>query len=196
MTSRSRFASTYSSAGFSPSHQVATSGSSSCSPISRSAIGGRNPEPCGRLEHAGAERVGHHDAPGAQRAQQPGHAERRVAAQLERIAEVVVEAAQDGVHAPQAAERLQVHRVAAHREVVAFDQRHAELAREEGVLEIGLVVRAGREDARPAAPRLRPRRSAARCAQAAEESAHAPHRTCRGMASACTCSRISRFSSA
>ena len=118
MTSRSRLASTYSSAGFSPSHQVAISGSSSFSPMSRSAIGRQEPEPRGGLEHAGAERVRHHDASGAQRADQPGHAERGIAAQLERIAEVVVEAAQDGVHAAQPAERLEEHRVAAHREIV------------------------------------------------------------------------------
>ena len=73
---------------------------------------------------------------------QARNAECGVTAQFERIAEVVVEAAQDGMHAAQSAERLEEHRVAAHREVVAFDQRHAELAREIGVLEIGLVVRA------------------------------------------------------
>jgi hypothetical protein len=69
----------------------------------------------------------------ARSAQQTRHAQRRVAAQLERIAEVVVEAAQDGMHAAQSTERLEEHRVAAHREVVPFDQRHAELARQVGV---------------------------------------------------------------
>ena len=49
-------------------------------------------------------------SPGAPGLHQAGHAERRIAAQLERIAEVVVEAAQDGVHAAQAADRLQVTR--------------------------------------------------------------------------------------
>ena len=104
----------------------------------------------------------------------PGHAERGIAAQLERIAEVVVEAAKDGVHAAQSAERLEVHRVAAHGEIVAFDQRHAELAREVGVLEIGFVVGAGRED--DGERRLVARGVEHAFAQRAEESAHAAHR--------------------
>ena len=173
MTRRSRLASTYSSAGFSPSHQVAISGSSSFSPMSRSAIGGRKPEPRGGLEHAGAERIGNHDAAGAQRADEAGHAQRGIAAQFERIAEVVVEAAQDGVHAAQSAERLEEHRVAAHREIVALDQRHAELAREIGVLEIGFVVGAGRED--DGERRLVARGVQHLFAQRAEESAHPAH---------------------
>ena len=43
------------------------------------------------------------------------HAERRVGAQLERIAEVVVEAAEDGVDARRPATRLQVDAIVAHR---------------------------------------------------------------------------------
>ena len=125
---------------------------------------------------------------------QPGHAERGIAAQFERIAEVVVEAPQDGVHAAQSAERLEEHGVAAHREVVALDQRHAELAREIGVLEIGLVVGAGREDDGER------RFVAGSVQQALRASAPKNPRTRRtamsGMASGCTCSRISRFSSA
>jgi len=45
------------------------------------------------------------------------HAERRVRAQLERVAEVVVEAAQDDVDAVEAPERLEVDAALAHREV-------------------------------------------------------------------------------
>ena len=45
----------------------------------------------------------------------------------------------------QAAERLQEHAAVAHRQVAALDQREAEVAREVGVLEVGLVVRPGRE---------------------------------------------------
>ena len=55
----------------------------------------------------------------------------------------------------QARERLQIDAVVAHGEVVALDERDAEVAREIGVLEVGLVVRPGREqhDARPAGRR-------------------------------------------
>ena len=71
----------------------------------------------------------------------PGHAEQRIAAQLQRIAEVVVEAAQDHVHRLQAGERLQVDAAVAHGQVGAVDQREAPVPREERVLEVGLVVR-------------------------------------------------------
>jgi hypothetical protein len=50
------------------------------------------------------------------------------------------------MHAAKTAKRFQIHRVAAHGEVMTLHERHAELAREIGVLEIGFVVRARRED--------------------------------------------------
>ena len=50
-----------------------------------------------RLDQAAAERVGDRDVAGAHRLHEARHAEQRVGAQLERIAEVVVEAAQDDV---------------------------------------------------------------------------------------------------
>ena len=55
-----------------------------------------------RLEQAAAERVGHGDVAGAHRLHQARHAEERVGAQLQRIAEVVVEPAQDHVDRLQA----------------------------------------------------------------------------------------------
>ena len=194
MTRRSRLASTYSSAGFSPSHQVATSGSSSFSPSSRSATGGRKPSHAADSSTPVPSALRHHDAAGAQRAQQSRDAERRVAAQFQRIAEIVVEAPQDGMHAAQSAQRLEEHRVAAHREVAAFDQRHAELAGEVGVFEVGLVVGTRASGSPPAAPRRR-RRSAAR--RAARPKKPRTRRTAMSaIGSGCTCSRISRFSSA
>jgi hypothetical protein len=85
---------------------------------------GHEAEPAGRLEHAAAERVGERDAPRAHHGQQPCHAERGVAAQLERIAVVVVEAPQDRVHAAQAASSVFSQTViAADGEVAALDQR-------------------------------------------------------------------------
>ena len=83
--------------------------------------------------------------PARDRFHQPGDAEQRVAAQLERIAEVVVEPAEDDVDRLQAVERLEEHAAVAHGQVAALDEREAEIAREVGVLEVGLVVRAGRQ---------------------------------------------------
>ena len=54
---------------------------------------------------------------------QPGHAERRVGTQLERIAVVVVEAPDQRVHRLQALDGAQEQALAAHRQVGAFDQR-------------------------------------------------------------------------
>jgi hypothetical protein len=72
----------------------------------------------GRFEQARAQRVGHQHLAGAHRAEQAGHAEGRVGAQLDRVAEVVVEAAQDGVHALEARDGLEEDGVVAHREVL------------------------------------------------------------------------------
>jgi hypothetical protein len=76
----------------------------------------------------------------ARGAEQAGNTEGRVGAQFERIAEVVVQAAQDGVHPLQARHRLQVDGVA-HRQILTLDQRKAQVAGQVGVLEIGFVVR-------------------------------------------------------
>ncbi len=98
------------------------------------------------LEHAAAERV--RDArhvPRAPRRAGPARRARESRAQLDRIAEVVVEPPQDRVHALQARERLQVDVVAAHGEVVPLDERQAEMTREVRVLEVRLVERAGRQ---------------------------------------------------
>ena len=86
--------------------------------------------------------------------------------QLERIAELVVEAAHQHVHALQPFHRLQVEPVLAHREVAALHERVPEVAREIGVLEVGLVVRPRREerDERP----FRAGRSETRAACSAE----------------------------
>ena len=98
-----------------------------------------------RLDQAAAQRVGHRHVARAHRLHQAGHAEERVAPQLQRIAEVVVEPAEDHVHRLQAAQQLEEDAVVAHRQVAALDQRVAEVAGQVGVLEIGLVVRPRRE---------------------------------------------------
>ena len=61
--------------------------------------------------------------PAAHRLHEAGHAEQRIAAQFQRIAEVVVEAADDDVDLVETGERLQVHAVVAHRQVGAADER-------------------------------------------------------------------------
>ena len=100
------------------------------------------------LHQAAAETVGDEDGAGARRLHQAGHAEQRIAAQLERVAEVVVEPAQDHVHRVEAGERLEIHAVVAHREIGAADQREVPVPGEERVLEVGFAVRA-----RPTSPR-------------------------------------------
>jgi hypothetical protein len=107
-----------SSAACSPHHQVATEGI--CQRLAEQLLAGAGQESRQRrrLEQAAAERVGNQHIAGAHRLQQAGNAERRIAAQFERIAVVVVEPAQDGVHAAQAAERPQVDALAAHRQIL------------------------------------------------------------------------------
>ena len=120
-----------------------------------------------RLDHPGAERVGDDDVAGADGIDEPGDAEEGVAAQLQRIAEAVVEAAEDDVDRLQAFERLDEDAAIADRQVAAFDEREAEIAREVGVLEVGLVVAAPASAARPwpVARAPAPARSACRAAR-------------------------------
>ena len=77
---------------------------------------------------------------------QARHADGRVGAQFHRIAEGVVQAPQQHVHAFEPGEGLEVQLVVAHREVLALDERHAEIAREKCVLEEGLAEWPGREE--------------------------------------------------
>jgi hypothetical protein len=92
-----------------------------------------------RLQYAAAQGVGHQHAAAAHGVEQAGHAEGGVGAQFQRVAEVVVQAPQHRVHALQAAEGLEVEGGVAHRQVVAFHQREAQLARQVQVLEVGFV---------------------------------------------------------
>ena len=64
-----------------------------------------------------------------------GDTEGRVRSQFERIAEIIVQPAVDGMHAAQAAQGLEEHGVVAHREVPPLDQRKAQVARQESVFE-------------------------------------------------------------
>ena len=99
----------------------------------------------GVLRQAAAEGVDDGDVAAARGLDQAGDPEGGFVAQLERIAEVVVEPAQDDVDRVQAAEGLEEHAVVAHREVATLDQGVAEVAREVGMLEVALVVGPGSE---------------------------------------------------
>ena len=94
---------------------------------------------------AGAEGVGDGDVAGAIGVEEAGAAERGVAAEDQRIAEVVVDAAVDDVDALEAVGGAHVDDVVVGDEVAAFDKIDAHLAGEIGVLEVGGVEDAGRE---------------------------------------------------
>ena len=71
-------------------------------------MAGRKPSQAADSSTPVPERIGDHHITGAHRAEEPGHAERRVGAQLHGIAKIIIQAAQDGVHAFQSRERLQI----------------------------------------------------------------------------------------
>ena len=69
----------------------------------------------------------------------------RIAPERQRVEEIVVHAAIDHVDAAQAGGRAHVDDVVVHEEVAALDERHAHLAGEERVLEVGRVADARRQ---------------------------------------------------
>ena len=94
------------------------------------------------LEHARAEAVEDGDVAAPGRLQQAGHAERGRARQLEGIAEVRVDAAEDDVDRLEAVHRLHPHPSLLDDEVIALDEREAEQHRGEGLVVAGLGSRA------------------------------------------------------
>ena len=99
----------------------------------------------GRFRQARSQGIGDGDIARAHRLHQRGHTQHGIAAQFQRIAKLVILAADDDIHRKQAAERFQEDAIVAHREIAAFHQRVAEVARQERVFEIGLVIRTGRQ---------------------------------------------------
>ena len=93
------------------------------------------------------DRVGDRDVARPVGADQARDAEQRVRAELQRIDEVVIEAAVHGVDALQAARRAHVEHVVADDEVGRLDELDAHLAGEERVLEVGGVQRARQGEA-------------------------------------------------
>ncbi len=104
----------------------------------------------------GADGVRERHVPGSVCVQQPRHAEQAVLPEGERVEEVVVDAPVDDVDALHATGRAVEDAVAMHDEIPRLDDLDAHLAPEERVLEVGGVVRAGREEDDA---RLAPRRS-------------------------------------
>ncbi len=131
----------------SPSHQVATLGSFSSCPSTRRRQRRQEAQHGAGLDHAGAERVRHHHIAVADRLHETRNAEPRAGAQLQRIGEIGIEAAQQHLGALQARHGADEHAVVADGEVLALDQQEAEIAGEIGVLEIGFVQRPGRQHA-------------------------------------------------
>src|SRR5262245_61116273 len=86
------------------------------------------------LDEPGAERVADGDLAGARRLHEAGHADQRVRAQLERIAEIGIDAPHDEVDRLEPLDGLQVDAVVAHGEIGAFDDAEAQVTREISVL--------------------------------------------------------------
>ena len=109
------------------------------------ADGGQEAQQRARFQRRRARCVGQQQVARAQHLQQAGHAQAGVRAQLQRVQPLVVHALDQRVHRLQALECLEVEALVAHRQVVALDQGQAQVARQVGVLEVGFVVGAGRE---------------------------------------------------
>ena len=107
--------------------------------------------------HPRAGGVGEHDVAVPIDVEQAGHAQQAVAAEGEGIEELVVDSSVDDVDLTLAVGAAHEDPVALDEEVAALHQRHAHLAGEERVLEVGRVVDAGGEHHRDRAL-ARPRR--------------------------------------
>ena len=95
--------------------------------------------------HPGAGSVGQHHPAGFIHLHEAGHAEVGIGPEGQWIEKIVVDAPVDDIHALEALGRAHHEEVIHHCQVAALDEFHAHLLRQEGVLEIGRVVNAGRE---------------------------------------------------
>ena len=93
--------------------------------------------------HPGADGVGQRDVAGAVGTQQAGAAQGRVRTESLGVEKVVVHPAVDHVDPLGALRGAHVDEVVLDEEVLALDQLHPHLLRQEGVLEVGAVVHAG-----------------------------------------------------
>ncbi len=95
---------------------------------------------------ARARRVGQRHVALAIDVHEAGHADEAVAPECQRVDEVVVDPAVDDVHLLPAPRRAHEDLVVLDDQVVPLDEEHAHLAGQEGVLEVGGVRHARRED--------------------------------------------------
>ena len=98
------------------------------------------------LEHAGAERIDDGDRSLAQRPDQPGRAEPRAGVELERVGEGGVEPAPEHGHRDQAGDGADHDPAVLDGEVLALEQHEPEVAGDVGMLEVGFVEPARRQD--------------------------------------------------
>ncbi len=92
-----------------------------------------------------ADGVGNRHVARAVCIQEAGNTEVRVRPKRERIEEIVVHAPVDHVHAAQSRGRAHVDDIVVDEQIASFDERHAHLAREKGVLEVRGVADAWRQ---------------------------------------------------
>ena len=97
------------------------------------------------VRQAYADAVGEANVAESVGVDEPGHAQDGVAAEADRIEELVVHAAVDHVDAAQSLGGPHVDHTRLHHQVLALHQLHAHLLCQEGVFEIGGVVDAGGE---------------------------------------------------
>ena len=131
----------------SPSHQVATFGMIRSAPATAGASAGRKASIARASATPVPSALAMTTLPSRTAWTRPLHAEPRAGVEFQRIGEIGIEPPQQHFGALQAGDGADEDAVVAHRQVLALDQQHAEIARQIGVLEIGLVHRAGREQA-------------------------------------------------
>ena len=90
-----------------------------------------------RFHQSGPQRVGDDHLAVAHRLHQAGDAQARTRIELQRIAEIGIEPAQQHLGPLQAGDRADEDAIVARGQILALDQQQAEIAREIGVLEVG-----------------------------------------------------------
>src|SRR4030095_14849572 len=101
---------------------------------------------CRGLHETAAKRVVDHNGTAPRGIDESGHAEKRIAAQLQRITEVIIQPPQNHIDWTQSAERLHEDAPVEHSEVCPFDEWESPLPRQERLFEVGFVMRAWRKD--------------------------------------------------
>ena len=110
---------------------------------------GQEAEDRRRLQDGAAQGVGHHHLASADDLHQAGHTQGRIRAQLQGIAPVVVDPAQQTLNRFQPLHRLQPQPVVPHLEIAALDQGETQIAGQIGLLVPGLAVRARGQQGQP-----------------------------------------------